>query len=140
MGDDPERPFMLPGDPVTKEQREKMGPARVRRWFENGTLEIADFKAPEPQRERALQVLKDATEKLREHEQEEERVNADRLTKKLEEDGIVTRDDLGTDDLAKLEELEDAGPVLEESTDESEDDDLADLADLDESTDESEDE
>lgn len=83
MGNDPERPFMLPGDPVTAEIRAKLGPARVRRWFENGTLEMANFVAPEPQRKLALQKLEDA-----------ERVNVDRLTKKLEEDGIVTRDDL----------------------------------------------
>lgn len=76
FGSDPEKPFILPGEALTEEHRVKLGMARVRRWFENGTLEIADFKAPEPQRELAL------------------RVNSDRLTQKLEADGVVTRDDL----------------------------------------------
>lgn len=76
MGDDPEKPFALPGEPVTEAHRAKLGLARLRRWFEAGVLEIANFVAPEPQREQAL------------------RVNSDRLTEKLETVGVVTRDDL----------------------------------------------
>jgi hypothetical protein len=76
MGDDPEKPFVLPGEKVTDEHRAKLGLVRLRHWFENGTLEIANFMAPEPQREAAL------------------RVNGDRLTEKLEADGVVTHDDL----------------------------------------------
>lgn len=108
MGDKPEKPFCLPGEPVTKEQREKLGPARLRRWFENGTLELANFTPPEPQRELALQKQRDdelESQKLKVEADELEsqkqkdkdelkRVNADRLTKKLEDDGLVTRDDL----------------------------------------------
>jgi hypothetical protein len=80
MGDDPEKPCVLPGDPVTDEHREKLGMARIRRWFDNGTLEIANFKAPEPQRELAIR--------------ERERVNVHPLTRRLEDVGVVTRGDL----------------------------------------------
>jgi hypothetical protein len=82
FGSDPKKPFILPGEPVTDEHRAKLGPARVRRWFENGTLEIANFRAPEPQRELVLR------------EQAPERLHADRLTQKLEDVGVVTHDDL----------------------------------------------
>ncbi len=57
MGDDPKKPFCLPGERLSEDQREKLGPARVRHWFENGTLSLADFVAPEPQRELALREL-----------------------------------------------------------------------------------
>ena len=55
MGDDPNKPFVMPGEIISPEQREKLGANRLRRWFENGTLELADFVAPEPQRRLALQ-------------------------------------------------------------------------------------
>lgn len=54
MGDNPNKPFCLPGERVTKKMRTKIGLHRLRRWFETGVLEISDWKAPEPQRERAL--------------------------------------------------------------------------------------
>ncbi len=56
MGDDPNKPFVLPGEIITQAQREKLGLNRLRRWFENGTLQLADFVAPEPQRRLALQT------------------------------------------------------------------------------------
>ena len=76
FGSDPKKPFILPGDLLTDEARAKLGPARVRRWFENGTLELANFKAPEVQRELAIR----------------DRVHP--LTQRLEDVGVVTRDDL----------------------------------------------
>lgn len=54
MGDDPKKPFVMPGEIISQAQREKLGANRLRRWFENGTLELADFVAPEPQRRLAL--------------------------------------------------------------------------------------
>lgn len=56
LGDNPKKPFMLPGERLTKAQRAKLGENRVRRWFETGMLEIEGWKAPEPQREKALQA------------------------------------------------------------------------------------
>ena len=56
MGDDPKKPFVLPGEIISQEQREKLGLNRLRRWFENGTLQLAEFVAPEPQRRLALQT------------------------------------------------------------------------------------
>ncbi len=76
IGDDPEKPFALPGEMVTSEHRAKLGLARLRRWFDNGTLALANFVAPEPQRELAL------------------RVNSHPLTHKLETEGLVTRADV----------------------------------------------
>lgn len=66
MGDDPKKPFVMPGDIISKEQREKLGANRLRRWFENGTLDLANFVAPEPQRRLALRekAEKEAREKL----------------------------------------------------------------------------
>ncbi len=55
MGDNPKKPFVMPGEVISQAQREKLGLNRLRRWFENGTLELAEFKAPEPQRRLALQ-------------------------------------------------------------------------------------
>jgi len=46
MGDNPKKPFVLPGDKVTKKHREKLGLNRLRAWFENGTLALAEFEAP----------------------------------------------------------------------------------------------
>lgn len=80
FGSDPKKPFILPGDPLTDEARAKLGPARVRRWFENGTLEIPNFKTREVQREMAIR--------------DRERVNVHRLTQRLEDVGVVTRGDL----------------------------------------------
>lgn len=80
FGSDPKKPFILPGDPLTDEHRAKLGMARVRRWFENATLEIANFDAPEPQREMAIR--------------DSERVNVHPLTQRLEDVGVVTRGDL----------------------------------------------
>jgi hypothetical protein len=54
MGDNPKKPFVMPGEKVTKKMREKLGLHRIRIWFETGVLEIANFVAPEPQRARAL--------------------------------------------------------------------------------------
>lgn len=48
------KPFCLPGDKVTKAIRDRIGPHRLRLWFETGVVKIADWKAPEPQRERAI--------------------------------------------------------------------------------------
>ena len=58
IGDNPKKPFALPGDKVTKKHRESLGPNRLRAWFENGTLQLADFTPPEPQRRLALQQRK----------------------------------------------------------------------------------
>lgn len=55
MGDDPKKPFVMPGEIISQAQREKLGLNRLRRWFENGTLEQADFKPVEAQRRLALQ-------------------------------------------------------------------------------------
>lgn len=54
MGDNPEKPFVLPGQRLTKKMRDKLGANRVKHWFENGTLEIANFKPVEKQREVAI--------------------------------------------------------------------------------------
>lgn len=43
MGDNPDKPFVYPGELVTDEMREKMGLARLRRWWDAGVLERADF-------------------------------------------------------------------------------------------------
>ena len=56
MGNNPKKPFVMPGDKVTKKQREKMGLARLRMWFESGTLGLADWAAPSPQRDKAVQL------------------------------------------------------------------------------------
>ena len=58
MGDDPKKPFVLPGEIISQAQREKLGANRLRRWFENGTLDLAEFTAPEPQRKLALRERK----------------------------------------------------------------------------------
>jgi len=50
------KPYAQPGDKVTKALRDRIGPHRLRRWFETGVLDIANWEAPEPQRERALRV------------------------------------------------------------------------------------
>jgi len=57
MGD-ADNPFCLPGDKVTKKMRARIGPNRLRRWFETGVISIANWKAPEPQREKALDTAK----------------------------------------------------------------------------------
>lgn len=54
VGDDPKKPFALPGDLVSDELREKVGPNRLRMWFETGTVQLAGWVPPEPQRRRAL--------------------------------------------------------------------------------------
>lgn len=54
MGDNPKKPFVMPGDKVTKKMREKFGIHRLQTWFKGGIIAIADFVAPEPQRDRAL--------------------------------------------------------------------------------------
>lgn len=56
IGDNPKKPFALPGDKVTAKMRKKLGPNRLRLWFENGTLALANFKPREVQRELALRV------------------------------------------------------------------------------------
>jgi hypothetical protein len=43
MGDDPQRPFVLPGDPVTDAIREHIGPHRLRRWWDARVIGRADF-------------------------------------------------------------------------------------------------
>ena len=45
MGDDPKKPFVLPGDPVTEAMREKLGMARIRRWWDAKIVQLADFDA-----------------------------------------------------------------------------------------------
>lgn len=35
--------FVVPGDPVTPEMRERMGVARLRRWWEAGVIQLAEF-------------------------------------------------------------------------------------------------
>jgi hypothetical protein len=63
IGSNPKKPFAMPGEKVTKKIREKLGANRLRRWFENGTLEIANFVAPEPQRRLAI-AQREQREKL----------------------------------------------------------------------------
>jgi len=75
MGDDPNKPFVFPGEKLSPEMRTKLGEHRVRNWFENGTLEIADFKSPEPQRELALRALVEENETTLATVKESERVN-----------------------------------------------------------------
>ena len=53
-GANPKKPYVMPGDKLTKSLREQLGPMRVRRWFETGLLEIKNWKAPEPQRRSSL--------------------------------------------------------------------------------------
>lgn len=43
MGDDPENPYVLPGDPVTKAIRAKLGTNRLRRWWEARVVGLADW-------------------------------------------------------------------------------------------------
>jgi len=43
MGDDPKKPYVNPGELVTDEQRQKLGVNRLRRWWDSGVLERADF-------------------------------------------------------------------------------------------------
>ena len=50
------KPFCMPGDKVTEAMRKRIGLHRLRRWFETGVLNIADWKAPEVQRDRALRL------------------------------------------------------------------------------------
>ncbi len=38
--------FVLPGDPVTPEIREKLGLHRLRRWWDAGVLALAEAQAP----------------------------------------------------------------------------------------------
>lgn len=49
MGDDPKNPYVLVGDSVTTKMREKMGPARLRRWWEAQIIGRADFDLRLPQ-------------------------------------------------------------------------------------------
>jgi hypothetical protein len=51
MGDDPERPFVLPGDPVTSEIRTKLGTHRLRRWWDAGAVGLANWQSPGQQAE-----------------------------------------------------------------------------------------
>jgi hypothetical protein len=69
MGDDPKKPFVLPGEIISQAQREKLGLNRLRRWFENGTLEQADFKPVEAQRRLALQTRSEAPVAVLEQEE-----------------------------------------------------------------------
>lgn len=48
IGDDPERPYVLPGDPVTPELRESLGLHRLKIWWEAEFLAIAPEHAPKP--------------------------------------------------------------------------------------------
>lgn len=43
MGDDPKKPFVMPGDPVTNAHREKLGLVRLRRWWEAQVIQRSDF-------------------------------------------------------------------------------------------------
>lgn len=43
MGDDPAKPYVFPGDPVTDAHRAQLGMARLKVWWESGTIERADF-------------------------------------------------------------------------------------------------
>lgn len=55
MGDNPRKPFVLPGEPVTKKMREKMGLHRLRRWWEAGVIAIADWEPPRRNRRSATE-------------------------------------------------------------------------------------
>lgn len=44
MGDDPDKPFVMPGDPVTPEMRSKLGLHRLRHWWNAGVVERADVE------------------------------------------------------------------------------------------------
>lgn len=59
MGDNPKKPFVFPGEKVTKKMRDKLGLGRLKTWFQYGFLGLAEFEAPEPQREMALRERAD---------------------------------------------------------------------------------
>jgi hypothetical protein len=88
MGDDPNKPFVMPGEIISQEQREKLGANRLRRWFENGTLALADFVAPEPQRRLALQNRGELVEEapVAVLEPEEPNVPAEEVWDQIEKD------------------------------------------------------
>jgi hypothetical protein len=46
--------FVLPGDPVTEEIKQKLGMARVRRWWDNETIGLANFDPTQRSRRTAL--------------------------------------------------------------------------------------
>jgi len=72
MGSNPSKPFVLPGDKVTKKHRELLGNNRLKMWFENGTLQLADFTPPDEQRRLAIVERK-------KREQMEAKIEAERL-------------------------------------------------------------
>lgn len=47
-GDDPNKPELLPGDPVTPEIKAKLGPTRLKRWWEAKVIARADFDEANP--------------------------------------------------------------------------------------------
>lgn len=81
-GTNPKKPFLLPGDKVGKRLRERLGPNRLRRWFETGIVAIADWQAPEPARAKALRE--------KDHQERE-------LAKRLRTDGPKLRAELEAD-------------------------------------------
>jgi len=60
MGDNPDNPFVLPGEPVTAEMRAKMGEARVKRWWEAQVIGRADWdlSTPGSPREKVAEEMK----------------------------------------------------------------------------------
>ena len=42
IGDDPEKPYVYPGDPVTDYHRKLLGTARLRNWWASGLLRRSD--------------------------------------------------------------------------------------------------
>ena len=47
-GDDPNKPHLLPGDPVTPEIKAKLGATRLKRWWEAKVIARADFDEENP--------------------------------------------------------------------------------------------
>lgn len=80
LGDNPRKPFALPGDKVTKKMRSKFGLNRLRRWFETGIVSLANWTAPEPQRGYALRARAQREREL----DERVKVDAQRLRADLE--------------------------------------------------------
>jgi len=100
MGDNPKKPFVMPGDKVTKKHREKLGLNRLKAWFENGTVQLANFKAPDAQRRLAIIERK-------KREQLDARVNA------AAEEQAAPSNELPTENEEQGDEQEAAQPAGE---------------------------
>ena len=100
MGDDPKKPFVMPGEIISQAQREKLGLNRLRRWFENGTLEQADFKPVEAQRRLALGG--EAYDALQEQKRESALATMDRSGGLTMVNPKAEKEDAGLDTVEKM--------------------------------------